>query len=201
MALAIRCGDSALSDIVLNAWEGLVRNSVNPAHLIAVLEQEELECFSGLTYYAQLSAMKLVRSGAPGSQTVTITGCDGLSETQISRFMLGRWSLSNEFDRLAKNPPALLRGSGCSALNHELCTLDWEKLWRDCTNAKTVLSVDSADLLGRLNGIKTYLENLRRVKMHSTCRPNMDAAVAGSIVTTKRHLGDHFQLPASGVVQ
>ncbi|KAJ7710979.1 hypothetical protein B0H14DRAFT_3640493 [Mycena olivaceomarginata] len=197
MILAERCADSALSDVVLAAWEGLLQGGVNPAQFISVLEREEHSSFGALTYYTQLSSMKLVHAGDPGSCTFTLTGCDGLSEKQISKLLFARWALQTEFFHLCANAPPLPRGADCPAATHhtDVCTRDWNKIWLECMTSKTVLTIDSADLLGRLNGAQKYIANVRRVQMHSTCRPKMEVAVVTLIKMTKRHLGDHFQLP------
>ncbi|KAJ6583877.1 hypothetical protein DFH09DRAFT_1028727 [Mycena vulgaris] len=202
MTLAVRCNDSPLSDSVLVAWEGFLQSGVKPAHLINILEQggPELECFIGLTYYAQLSRMKLVRTGIPGSRTVSIGGCDGLSETQISRLMMGRWSLATESNSLAENPPSLPKNITCSATHHkDVCTADWDRVWFECVNAKTTLSVNSADIFGRLIAVQDRLGNLRKTPV--ACRANGRDAVTALIATTKKNLGDHFRLPAPEVVQ
>ncbi|KAF8187579.1 hypothetical protein K438DRAFT_1764741 [Mycena galopus ATCC 62051] len=200
MTLAERCADSELSDTVLEAWDGLLRSGVNPAQLINVLERQGHSSFSPLTYHAQLSTMKLVHTGAPGSRTVTLTGCDGLSDKQVWKLLFGRWSLEKEFLRLSTNPPLLIRGADCSISNHaSVCIRDWEKIWSECVNSKTVLIIDSADLLGRLNAAQKYIptatSSVRRVQMHINCRPKMEFAVGVVIKMTKRNLGDHFQVP------
>ncbi|KAJ7490598.1 hypothetical protein FB451DRAFT_1124201 [Mycena latifolia] len=203
MTLADRCNDSALSNAVLVAWERLLQNGVNPAHLINVAEQGDnvLERFIGLTYYSQLSRMKLVRTGMPGSQVVSITGCDGLSQTQISRLMIGRWSLANESNCLEKNPPSLPRGASCSVNQHrDVCTVEWRKVWVECVNAKTVLSVDSADILGRLAAVQERFGNLRKLPTGCGKLNGKDALIA-LIAATKKNLGDHFRLPAPEAVQ
>ncbi|KAF8148984.1 hypothetical protein K438DRAFT_1779479 [Mycena galopus ATCC 62051] len=200
MTLAERCADSELSDTVLEAWEGLLRSGVNPAQLINVLERQGHSSFSPLTFHAQLSTMKLVHTGAPGSRTVTLTGCDGLSDKQVRKLLFGRWSLEKEFLRLSTNPPLLVRSADCSISNHtSVCIRDWEKIWSECVNSKTVLIIDSADLLGRLNAAQKYIptatSSVRRVQMHINCRPKMEFAVGVVIKMTKRNLGDHFQVP------
>jgi hypothetical protein len=200
MTLAERCADSDLSDTVLEAWEGLLRSGVNPAQLINVLERQGHSSFSPLTYHAQLSTMKLVHTGAPGSRTVTLTDCNGLSDKKVSKLLFGRWSLEKEFLRPSTNPPLLIRSADCSISNHaSVCIRDWEKIWNECVNSKTVLTIDSADLLGRLNAAQKYIPTatspVRRVQMHINCWPKMEFAVGVVIKITKRNLGDHFQAP------
>ncbi|KAJ7026808.1 hypothetical protein C8F04DRAFT_1238437 [Mycena alexandri] len=198
MTIAERCSDTALSDVALTAWEALLRSGVNLAPLINILERDQLTCFSALTYYAQLSAMKIVRSGPPGSRVVTIAGCDGLSETQLARLLFARWSLDSEFLHLSKNPPTLPRGAECIAANHSaVCIREWNKLWPDYMATKSVLVIDSVDLLGRLNEVQKIAASHRRGQMHSTCRPMMVVAVSTLIATIKRNLGDHFDSPAA----
>ncbi|KAF7345824.1 BTB domain-containing protein [Mycena venus] len=200
MTLAERCADSELSDTVLAAWEGLLRSGVNPAQLINVLERQGHASFIPLTYHAQLSTMKLVHTGDPGSRTVTLTGCEGLSDKHISKLLFARWSLEKEFLRLSINPPHLVRSADCTMSNHSgICARDWEKIWHECVNSKTVLTIDSADILGRLNAAQKYIptatSSVRRVQMHANCRPKMEFAVGVVIKITKRNLVDHFQVP------
>ncbi|KAJ7722846.1 hypothetical protein B0H16DRAFT_1896040 [Mycena metata] len=196
MTIADRCSDTALSDVALTAWEALLHSGVNLPQLINVLEQDQLTCFSALTYCAQLSAMKIVRSGPPGSRVVTVTGCDGLSKAQLSRLLFARWSLDSESLRLSKNPPALSRGAECNATNHSaVCIHEWNKLWPDWMATKSVLAIDSVDLLGRLNEVRKIVH--RRGQIHPTCRPMMVVAVSTLIATMKGNLGDHFELPAA----
>ncbi|KAJ7849232.1 hypothetical protein B0H14DRAFT_3669164 [Mycena olivaceomarginata] len=193
MTLAERCADSGLSDTVLEAWEGLLRSGANPTQLINVLERQGHSSFSPLTYHAQLSTMKLVHTGAPGSRTVTLTGCNELSDKQVSKLLFGRWSLEKEFLRLPTNPPLLI------TTPHPVCIRDWEKIWNECVNSKTVLTIDSADLLGRLNAAQKYIPTatspVRRVQMHINCWPKMEFAVGVVIKMTMRNSGDHFQAP------
>ncbi|KAJ7165418.1 hypothetical protein C8R46DRAFT_647360 [Mycena filopes] len=204
MSIAERCSDPGLSDIVLTAWEGLLRSGVNPAQLINVLEEHHrLRSFSALTYYAQLSTMKIVRTGPAGSRVVTMTGCDGLSETQISRLLFGRWSLESEFAHLSTHPPDFSRGVDCLRMAHGSCKDDWRRIWLEAMSSKTVLLMDSADLLGRLGEVQKLLpvalktSRKLRVDIHQTCREKISSAVELLIASTKRNLGDHFQLPAT----
>ncbi|KAJ7085610.1 hypothetical protein C8R43DRAFT_1142496 [Mycena crocata] len=146
MTLAIRWNDSGLADTVLLAWERLIQKGVNPARFIAIFEERgsNLERF-----------------------TVSITGCDGLSETQISRLMIGRRSLANECLSLPNNPPPLPRAATCTPDSHkDGCLVDWNRVWNDCANTKGVLRLDSADILGRLNASKSGLPPVENHMSH-----------------------------------
>ncbi|KAK6969122.1 BTB domain-containing protein [Favolaschia claudopus] len=173
LTLAERFSDSALIDIVLTAWETLIRTVT----------------------------MKLKRDLFSITRDVRLEGCDGLSPTHITKLLFGRWSLEAEVTRLASSPPILPR-TGCAhpASHDDDCVAQWRKVWGDVVNSKAVAALESTDLLGRLKAVQAHLAalNTRKPSHIGACyRANGEVAVSTLIARKKRMLHEYFQLPGN----
>ncbi|KAK7028736.1 BTB domain-containing protein [Favolaschia claudopus] len=200
LTLAERFADSALIDTVLTAWETLVRTVSKPAELIT--KSDTHPWLIAFAYHTQVSTMKLKRHVF--AKDLTLEGCDGLSQTHITKLLFGRWSLEAEVTRLASNPPAL-PSTGCvhPGKHQDDCDAQWRKAWGDAVNSKAVAALESTDLLGRLKAIQAHLAalNTRKSIHNGACyRKNREVAIATLIARKKRTLHEHFQLPGNFTV-
>ncbi|KAJ7274085.1 hypothetical protein C8J57DRAFT_1063134 [Mycena rebaudengoi] len=192
MALAVQHNHLELHDIVVSAWDELLQSGVDPVPLIHDVERENLGSLIGATYYAQLLRMQLVRSGVSGAKTSTLTGCEGLSQSQIARLIFGHWSLTQECLALPDATPDLPLGRNCSPDVHAArCVPKWKIDWKTAAQADHFSGLKPTDLLGRLN---VLMDRMYHQSLAAQCGVQRSDTMASFVAAEKKNIGSHFQL-------
>ncbi|OAX44325.1 hypothetical protein K503DRAFT_852740 [Rhizopogon vinicolor AM-OR11-026] len=164
LRLAQTCSHSRLLDTMIQLLRQIISVSLHYAYLAMTLADElNIRDLRGVAYLEVMQKAAFVCAGGSddrlyleGDIQDTSGGMQRLvvSPVQQLRLLSGYHRLSKAWERLRAVPPHFEHAPSCGATWHQHgCTQSWTDFWKEKTKAEGVLSLGSANVLGRLGVI------------------------------------------------
>jgi len=117
-----------------------------------------------------------------------------VSPVQQLRLLSGYHRLSKVWERLRAVPPHFEHATLCGATWHQHgCTQSWTDFWKDKTKTEGVLSLGSANVLGRLGVIvKEFDKWGSATYMHHDCKASARRSIHEKVKQIQEVLPDYF---------
>ncbi|EIW81209.1 hypothetical protein CONPUDRAFT_137261 [Coniophora puteana RWD-64-598 SS2] len=201
--LAQKCGHARLLESMVNVLTHRMKTSVQFAYLAMTLGDEyDIRGLRGAGYLEVLLNANFVCStdhssgGLVEGDIQTEAGKNRLviSSTQRLRLLSGYQRLSKTWDRLRANAPQFDHVPPCSAEWHSHgCTQSWVEFWKEKTRSEAVLSLSSADVLGRLGIFVKEFDKWGSANfMHHECKNIARRSIHEKINSIREALPDYF---------
>jgi hypothetical protein len=117
-----------------------------------------------------------------------------VSPVQQLRLLSGYHRLSKVWERLCAIPPRFEHATSCGATWHQHgCTQSWTDFWKEKTKTEGVLSLGSANVLGRLGVIvKEFDKWGSATYMHPDCKVSARRSIHEKVKQIQEALPDYF---------
>ncbi|KAJ7475196.1 hypothetical protein B0H11DRAFT_2034482 [Mycena galericulata] len=195
VGLFILCADAALVKFAQKAWitrlECVAPSSAEFLHALDFAEKHDLRHFLGQVYYTHVTS-----SDVEGIQTVSSSiavkfpYAPNMSPERLQCSLLGYWSLSSYWRRLALTQPELPRPVNCTIHMHtNHCVRGWKSAWQAAENVG-----GACDVVAKLKFIQK-IYGVAGSGVHPTCVPRGDEVIQLLITGLEATLPDHFLGP------
>lgn len=202
--LAQMCSHSRLMDTMIQLLQKLMSGSLHYSYLAMTLADEfNLRDLRGAAYLGVMQTSVFVCPGAgightyvEGDIQETSEGPQRLvvSPLQQLRLLSGYHRLSKAWDKLRAVPPQFEHAPSCGATWHQHgCTQSWTDFWKEKTRSEGVLSLGSANVLGRLGIIiKEFDKWGSATYMHHDCKSAARRSIHEKVKQIQQALPDYF---------
>ncbi|KAL4073206.1 hypothetical protein V8B97DRAFT_197711 [Scleroderma yunnanense] len=202
--LAQTCGHPKLLDTMVTVLRQLMSASLHYSYLAMTLSDElDLRELRGLAYMEILQRSLFLsgpdnrgHTGAEGDVQESPDGLERLvvSPAQRHRLLSGYYRLSKTWERLRAVPLPFDHAPSCGANWHQhACTQSWADFWKEKTKADGVLSLDLANVLGKLTFmLKEFDKWGSATYMHQECKVVAKRALHDKIKNIQESLPDFF---------
>lgn len=202
--LAQMCSHSRLMDTMIQLLQKLMSGSLHYSYLAMTLADEfNLRDLRGAAYLGVMQTSVFVCPGAgightyvEGDIQETSEGSQRLvvSPVQQLRLLSGYHRLSKAWDKLRAVPPQFEHAPSCGATWHQHgCTQSWTDFWKEKTRSEGVLSLGSANVLGRLGVIiKEFDKWGSATYMHHDCKSAARRSIHEKVKQIQQALPDYF---------
>ena len=188
-----------LRDFVVGIFIDRVMNhKIPPLLALTVADTHSLSTLQGAAYYTQLLDLEQVTSTREtSSHAMRFGDHNGFTQDQFAHLLHGHWALVHLWDDLRNNPVA----ASCTC-NRRGCSDIWYNAWLHRCK-RTWSNTHSADVLGKLRKIRTYLRSDGITdSMSEPCQKASLSALAEKIIDLQDSLIDYFDFtrPTTGVM-
>jgi hypothetical protein len=202
--LAQMCSHSRLMDTMIQLLQKLMSGSLHYSYLAMALADEfNLRDLRGAAYLEVMQTSVFVCPGVGNGHTYVEGDIQETSEgpqrlvvspMQQLRLLSGYHRLCKAWDRLRAVPPQFEHSSSCGATWHQHgCTQSWTDFWKEKTRSEGVLSLDSANVLGRLGIIvKEFDKWGSATYMHHDCKSAARRSIHEKVKQIQQALPDYF---------
>lgn len=202
--LAQTCGHQRLLDTMVSLLRQLMSTSLHYSYLAMALADElDLRELRGLAYLGVLQRAVFYSVRDQDGETLeegeiqeTPDGLERLvvSPMQQHRLLSGHYRLCKIWEKLRAVPLTFEHSPSCGAnWNQHSCTQNWTDFWKERTRADGLLSLGSADVLGRLTFIVKEFDKWGSVTyMHQDCKAVAKRTVQEKIKSIQESLSDYF---------
>lgn len=202
--LAQTCGHQRLLDTMVSLLRQLMSTSLHYSYLAMTLADElDLRELRGLAYLEVLQRAVFYSVRDRDGETLvggeiqeTPDGFERLvvSPMQQHRLLSGHFRLCKIWEKLRGAPLTFEHSPSCGTnWNQHACTQNWVDFWKERTRADGLLSLDSANVLGRLTFILKEFERWGSVTyMHQDCKVVAKRAIHEKIKSIQESLPDYF---------
>ncbi|KAI6044753.1 hypothetical protein EDC04DRAFT_2877518 [Pisolithus marmoratus] len=184
--LAQTCGHQRLLDTMVSLLRQLMSTSLHYSYLAMTLADElDLRELRGLAYMEVLRRAVFL-SVPDGDGGAMVEG--EIQETSDGLERLVMW------EKLRAVPITFDHSPSCGAnWNQHSCMQNWIEFWKERTRADALLSLDSANVIGRLTFILKEFEKWGSVSyMHQDCKVVAKRAIHEKIKSVQESLPDCF---------
>ena len=202
--LAQMCSHARLLDTMIQLLRQLMSASLHYSYLAMTLADElNIRDLRGAAYLEVMQRAAFVCAGENDDHTnvegdiqETSGGMQRLvvSPVQQLRLLSGYHRLSKAWERLRAVPPHFEHAPSCGATWHQHgCTQSWTDFWKEKTKTEGVLSLGSANVLGRLGVIvKEFDKWGSATYMHHDCRTAARRSIHERVKQIQEALPDYF---------
>ncbi|KAI6030591.1 hypothetical protein F5J12DRAFT_801583 [Pisolithus orientalis] len=203
LRLAETCGHQKLLETMVSLLRQHMSTSLHYSYLAMTLADElDLRELRGLAYMEVLQRAVFIsvhgdgRAEAEGEIQETPDGLERLvvSPIQQHRLLSGHYRLCRVWEKLRAVPLPFDHSSSCgSNWTQHSCMQNWIDFWKEKTRADGLLSLDSANVLGRLTFILKEFEKWGSVSyMHPDCKVVAKRTIHEKIRSIQESLPDYF---------
>ncbi|KAG2155803.1 uncharacterized protein EDB93DRAFT_1247449 [Suillus bovinus] len=203
--LAQMCSHSRLMDTMIGLLQKLLSGSLHYSYLAMTLADEfNLRDLRGAAYLEVMQTSVFVCSGVANGHTYVEGDIQETSEgpqrlvvspVQQLRLLSGYHRLSKAWDKLRTVPPQFEHAPSCCATWHQNhgCTQSWTDFWKEKTRLEGVLSLGSANVLGRLAVIiKEFDKWGSATYMYHDCKSAARRSIHEKVKQLQQALPDYF---------
>ncbi|KAG0703784.1 hypothetical protein DFH29DRAFT_849905 [Suillus ampliporus] len=202
--LAQMCSHSRLLDTMVQLLQKLMSDSLHYSYLAMVIADEfNIRDLRGAAYLQVMQTSVFVCPGESNSHTYVEGDIQETSEgpqrlvvspVQQLRLLSGYHRLAKAWERLRAVPPQFDHAPSCGATWHQHgCTQSWTDFWKEKTKSEGVLSLGSANVLGRLAIIvKEFDKWGSATYMHHDCKSAARRSIHEKVKQIQEALPDYF---------
>lgn len=202
--LAQLCSHSRLLDTMIHLLRQLMSASLHYSYLAMTLADElNIRDLRGAAYLEVMQKAAFVcarenddRMYMEGDIEETSGGMQRLvvSPVQQLRLLSGYHRLSKAWERLRAVPPHFEHAPSCGATWHQHgCTQSWTDFWKEKTKTEGILSLGTANVLGRLGVIvKEFDKWGSATYMHHDCKTAARRSILEKVKQIQEALPDYF---------